>query len=161
MADGDFGETYTATFEAGTDLKFAEGTLRGTHEVKSDEPEWLPVGGGNDEHPSPVDYMVASLVFCQLSVLSQALEKARVEEFHVSADAEIDELGTDDVAEEMPENTANRVQHVSIDIDLEVPEEDESRARRCLEVYDTGCIVGQSFKNGVDYTPSTSLTLTD
>jgi hypothetical protein len=33
----------------------------------------------------------------------------------------------------------------------------EDRAQRCLDVYDTGCIVGQSLRAGIDYTPETSL----
>lgn len=157
MAEGDFGERFTASFEAGTDLEHARGTVRDRHELRSDEPPWLPVGGGADEHPAPVDYLVASLVLCQLSVLSQALEKARVEEFHVTADAEVDGLGGGEVAEGMPPNTANRIEHVSIDITLSVPPAFEDRARRCLDIYDSGCIVGQSLRAGVPYTPEASL----
>lgn len=161
MAEGDFGERFTATFEAGSDLEHARGTVRGKHELQSDEPPWLPVGGGTDDHPAPVDYLVSSLVLCQLSVLSQALEKARVEEYHLSADAEVDRLGRGDVAEGMPPNTANRIEHIAVDVTLSVSPEDEARARRCLEVYDSGCIVGQSLRAGVSYTPEATVELSE
>lgn len=52
---------------------------------------------------------------------------------------------------------AGRVSHVSVDLSLTVPAEFESRARRCLDVYDTGCVVGQSYRQGIQYTPRTSL----
>lgn len=57
----------------------------------------------------------------------------------------------------MPGHTANRIQHIDIDIDVTVPDEYEEDAQRCLDVYDQDCIVGQSFRSGIDYTPHTSL----
>jgi organic hydroperoxide reductase OsmC/OhrA len=56
---------------------------------------------------------------------------------------------------------AGRISHISVDLTLEVPGEYESRARRCLDVYDTGCVVGQSYRQGIEYTPSTTFKLTD
>lgn len=139
------------------------GTIRDTHKITFDEPEDLPVGAGNDEYPSPVDYMFASLVGCQISVLNQALHKARVEDFRIEAEAQIspESMGTDDVPEEMPEHTGNRIEHIEIDITVEVPEQYESRAKRCLDVYDDGCIVGQSFRAGIEYTPTTDLSVAE
>lgn len=135
------------------------GTVRDRHEILFDEPPDMEVGGGDDAHPSPVDYMFASLVGCQLSVLNQCLEKARVEGFEIEADARIDPAGVDEeeVTDEMPSNTRKRIRHIEVDITLTVPSEYEGRAARCLEVYDAGCIVGQSFRAGIEYTPETHL----
>lgn len=119
------------------------------------------MGAGTDEHSSPVDYLGFALTACQVSVLEQVLEKARVEAYEIDLDWEIDRRGAEDVPEEMPSNTATRVEHVSIDLTVRVPEEYEPRAKRCLDVYDSGCIVGQSFKRGIDYTPRTALEITD
>lgn len=153
-------EPRTGHFEVEDD-SLLTGTVRDTHEITFDEPEDLPVGAGNDEHPSPVDYMFASLVGCQLSVLKQALHKARVDDFRIEAAAQISpgSMGTEDVPEEMPEHTGNRIEHIEIDITVEVPERHESRANRCLEVYDAGCIVGQSFRAGIAYTPTTDVSV--
>lgn len=139
------------------------GTVRDTHEIKFDEPEDLPAGAGDDEHPSPVDYMFASLIGCQISVLNQALHKARIEDFTIEAEAKIspDAMEADEVPDEMPPHTANRIQRIEIDLSIEVPEEFESRAQRCLDVYDQGCVVGQSFRAGIDYTTDTSLDVTE
>jgi len=136
-----------------------QGICREKHEVFIDEPEWLRASEG-DEHPSPVDYMMTALTSCQISVLAQCFAKSRVEEYDLEAEATISDAGEGDVADEMPEHTANRIRHVNIDIEVTVPEEYESQAQRCLDVYDSGCIVGQSFKNGIDYTPTTSLSIT-
>ncbi|MDX1744387.1 MAG: OsmC family protein [Halobacteriales archaeon] len=125
---------------------------RASQEIIFDEPE----PKGRDEHPSPVMYMFASLVGCQLSVLNWCLEKGGVEDYYITADAH-SLKHMEEVAEEMPETTGKRIDHFDIEIRLEVPEEFEARASRCLEVYDTGCVVGQSFRAGIDYTPETTL----
>lgn len=156
MTNLGFQENFTAHFEKRAD-EVTEGEIRGKHELRADEPEWLPIGGGNDEHPAPGDYLMTALVTCQISVLSQCLEKSRIENYHIEADATIDEIGQAEVPEEMPDNTTNRVEHIDVELTLEVPEEYASRAERCLEVYDAGCIVGQSYVAGIDYTPSVSL----
>ena len=147
--------------------KEAEGLLRGVvrdrHEILFDEPEDLPAGAGDDEYPSPVDYLFSSLVGCQVSVLNQCLHKARVEDFRIEADAVIppETLGDDAVADEMPGHTGKRITDVEIDITVTVPEEYESRAQRCLDVYDGGCIVGQSLRAGIDYHPEATLEVDD
>lgn len=160
MRDSDFGPPKDGRFEkSSSEPGKTVGTVNATgdsHRVVFDEPEPL----GDDEHASPVAYMFSSLVACQLSVLAQCLEKSRVDEYEITADAEIDRRGRDEVAEEMPPHTAKRIEHIHIDIELEVPEEFQERAERCLEVYDKGCIVGQSFRAGIDYTPDTELRVT-
>lgn len=123
-----------------------------THTVTVDEPEPL----GSDDAPSPGSHLFISLVSCQLTVLNSCLRKARVEDYRLKADASW-EMTLGDVDEAMPAATAKRIKHIDIDISLEVPEEFEGRAQRCLDVYDSGCIVGQSLKAGIEYTPHTNL----
>lgn len=158
MSDGLAGRS--GHFETSRDEQ-TRGTVRDTHEVVFDEPEFLPVAEGDDTAPSPVDYLLSSLAGCQLSVLDQCLKKSRVEDYHVTCDATITEVGEGQIPEEMPGNTANRIHHVDVEITLTVPEADESRARRCAEVYDVGCIVGQSLRAGVDYDQSVTVELDD
>lgn len=162
MSDSDnFGEYRQGRFEMTSDnpgkTTGSVGGPAGTHEVVYDEPEPL----GNGEHPTPVTQMFGSLVACQISVLSQCLKKARIDEYSITAEAEVDQRETDEIEEEMPSNTAKRIRHITIDLQLEVPEEHKSRAKRCLDVYDTGCIVGQSFRAGIKYTPQTNLVISN
>lgn len=146
-----------ATLEAGTDDPYTSGRIRDEHEVRYDEPEFLEYGAGNDDFAGPVDNMIASLAACQVSVLKQCFEKARIEDFHIEADVYNNEVDRETIPEEMPSNTAQRIRHLTVDIRLDVPEEDEARARRCAEVYDAGCIVGQSFRVGIEYTPAVEI----
>jgi len=148
---------YYGTVTASTDQEYTKAVLRDKHEVLIDEPTTMDVGAGNDDYPSPVDHMALSLATCQVSILAQALERARVEEFDITCDYDIGNTEREDVGEEMHDATGTRVRHINVDITLEVAEEDESRAQRCLDAYDVGCIVGQSFKAGIDYTPETEL----
>lgn len=161
MADTELPVTYDGTVTNTADSEYTKALLRDKHELFIDEPTNLEVGAGNDDHPSPVDYMAVSLAACQVSVLSQALERARVEGFEVTCDYEIDRTGSEEVSEEMRKGTGVRVRHLKIDLSLEVPSEHKKRAQRCLDAYDTGCIVGQSFRAGVEYTPETELVISD
>lgn len=149
---------FRCTVSRSADEEYATGVVRDKHELRVDEPEWLEdPGGGDDAYPAPVDYMVFGLAACQLEVLDQALRKARVEDYGIEVDAVVDRVGEDQPADEMLTHHAGRISHVQVDLTLEVPSEHEERARRCLEVYDTGCVVGQSFRAGVEYTPNTTL----
>lgn len=129
----------------------------GRHELFVDESEHIPGSQGEQEHPSPVDYLIAALVSCQVSVLEQALHEADIEEYEIEALGAVDSLGNDEVPDEMPAHTTARVDHVDVDVTLEVPEEYEEEARGCLEAYNAGCIVGQSLTRGIEYTSSKEL----
>lgn len=153
--------TWYVTYEAGSDVEFTRALVRDKHEILYDEPEFLEYGAGNDEYPGPVDNMVASLGACQISVLEQCLEKARIEDFHIEASVSADQVDREEIPDEMPSNTAQRIKHVDVNLRVTVPEEDRGRARRCVEVYDAGCIVGQSFRAGIDYTPQVTLETED
>lgn len=159
VTDDDF--YLAATVRASSDSDFSEIKARGKFDLFADEPDWLPHGAGQDAHPAPMDYMTVALTACQVSVLSQCLAKARVEDFTITAEGAIDSIRKEDVPEEMPGNTRTRVDHMSVDIDVEVPAEYEHRSKRCLEVYDQGCIVGQSYKAGIPYSPTTNVTVSN
>ncbi|WP_418280622.1 OsmC family protein [Halorubrum sp. DTA98] len=135
-----------------------EGRCRDRHDVLIDEPEWSEFG--EDRAPSPVDYLMIAVTSCQVSVLSQSFDKAGIEDYEIDVNSTIDRVGADSVPDEMPAHTANRIQHVDIEIDVTVPDEYAEAAQRSLDVYDQGCIVGQSFRSGIDYTPHTSLETT-
>ncbi len=68
----------------------------------------------------------------------------------------VDSPGGDDIPDVI-EHTAARVDHVDVDVTLNVPEEYEDVAHECLNAYNTGCIVGQSLSDGISYTSSKSL----
>ena len=140
-----------------SDDDLATAVVRGKHEVPIDEPEWLPMGVGDDEHPAPVDHLVVALVSCQVEVLDQALRRARVEEYDIHAAAEIDGLSMGDVPDGMPENTGQLIEHLDVELTVETTAEFEGRVQRCLDVYDGGCIVGRSYRAGIEYTPRTSV----
>jgi uncharacterized OsmC-like protein len=155
-------EPFTARVVVTPDHEYKSATLREKHHVDVDEPPWIPHGAGNDDHPAPVDHLLLSLASCQAAVLTQCLEKNDVEQFRIECDAEIDEYGqVDDLPEEMPSNTATRIEHITITMNLETTPEFESVANRCLMAYDDGCIVGQSLRGGIDYTPLTTLTVSE
>lgn len=147
-----------ARVETSNEDEFTRAIVRDTHEVMMDEGTSLPFGG-TDQYPSAVDLLVTSLVACQVSVLQQCFEKARIEEYSIEAEATIDNRLEDEIPEEMPENTAKRVEHIVVDLDATVPEDLEHRASRCVEVYDDGCIVGQSLLEGIDYTTTARLSV--
>lgn len=148
---------FTATLRASHDEPYTEATVRGKHTLHSDEPEWLPAGAGDDAHPAPVDYLLMSLTSCQVSVLQQCLAANGVERYAIDCEAEVDEWGTGEVPESMPANTAYRVDHITVRMDLRTTEAGRDGADRCLTTYDEGCIVGQSLTGGIDYTPVASL----
>lgn len=143
------------------DDEIATAVVRGKHEVPIDEPEWLPMGVGNDEHPAPVDHLVVALVACQVEVLDQALQRARVETYDIEATAEIDGLAMGDAPEGMPANTGQLIEHIDVELAVETTEAFEGRVQRCLDVYDGGCIVGRSYRAGIDYTPRTEVRTVD
>lgn len=160
MAD-ESGPWWHVAFESGTDVEYTTALVRGKHEIRYDEPEFLEYGAGDDEYAGPVDNMIASLGACQISVLEQCLEKARIEDFHIEAELTADQIDRDEIPDGMPSNTAQRVRHIDVDLRVSVPEADQDRARRCIDIYDAGCIVGQSLRAGVEYEPEVSLEVSE
>lgn len=158
--DEDDDANHQYTIRSSSEEAYKRGNVRGEHVLYSDEPDFLPVEG-EDAHPAPVDYLVFGLLACQASVLTQCFEKARIADYEIDASAAIRDMRTDDMPDAMPDHTANRIEHIDIGIDVTVPENERARAERCLSVYDDGCVVGQSLRAGIEYTPRTSLATTE
>lgn len=152
-------EQFTFELTITPDDEYKTATLRDRHTLRSDEPDWLPAGlAGDDAHPAPVDFLLTSLATCQASVLQQCLEHNGVEDYRIDCDAVVDDYDRDeDHPEHMPDHTALRIGHITVDMRLATTPAYEDRAGRCLTVYDDGCIVGQSISGAVDYTPVTEL----
>jgi len=151
---------FSVTVTADDEQPYAHGTVRGTHDLVSDEPDWLPTGAGDDDHPAPVDYLLASLAFCQTSVLQQTLEENGVERYEIDCEATLDEYGMrDDHPEELPHHTAGLVEHVAVAVDLTTTAEFQETAEACLARFDEGCIVGNSLAAGVEHTTETDLSV--
>lgn len=149
---------FTARVVVNDEEPYAAARVRDEHSLLSDEPDWLPVGAGADDHPAPVDYLLSSLAFCQASVLQQTLESNGVEEYSIECEASIDEYGMrDDHPEELPHHTAGLVEHISVKMDLETTAAYEDTAEHCLTLFDDGCIVGNSLGEGIDHTTLTTL----
>jgi len=105
---------------------------------------------------------VTSLASCQVSVLEQCLERNGVEAFEIECEAVLDEWGrANDKPEEMPDHTANRIEHITVKILLYTTPEYRETAKGCLTVYDEGCVVGQSLAGGIDYSPLAALEIVE
>ncbi|MDX1746115.1 MAG: OsmC family protein [Halobacteriales archaeon] len=135
----------------------AHARVRDKHDAVIDEPPWVPIG--NDTAPCPVDYLVLAAAGCQVEVLRQALEKARIEEFSIHAHAVRGRRTVEPPPEPMPEYIRSRVGSIDLHLTVETTAEFEARARRCLEVADQACIVSRSIEEGLDVPLSKELTV--
>lgn len=124
--------------------------LRGKHEVEIDEPESLPIG--NDQAPCPADYLLVATAGCQVEVLKQALEKARVEEYEIRMDAERQWEEQGEKLQFYPENTRMRHTELKFDLTVRAPQRYEDRVSRCLDICEEACIVSRSVEQGIDIT---------
>lgn len=125
------------------------------HTMHTDEPPDLGHSfkkGGRGEAPSAFDYLIAAGMGCQVNTLEQMLHKARVDEYEIAAECTGYTVQKDDV---------KRIQKLKLAITLTVPEDAESQGRRCLEVYEKGCVVGETLKRGLDFTVEKELVLDD
>lgn len=133
-----------------------KGVFRGIHELRFDEPEYIDVG--EDEHPCPHDYLLATVGGCQLETLKQCLEKASVDEYNIEMEVE-SEKGKVEIVDDMPNTADIRITDIRSDITLEVAAEDEARANRCLDIFEAHCPISQSVEAGIslhttsDFTP--------
>lgn len=134
------------------------GVFRGKHELLFDEPEYVAVG--NDEHPCPHDYLLATVGGCQLETLKQCLEKGDVNEYTIDIAVE-SKKGKVEVDEDMPGTTNIRITDIHTDITVEVPPEHEPRATRCLEIFEAHCPISQSVDAGVTLHTADSLSVTN
>lgn len=123
------------------------------HTLHTDEPPDLGHSfkkGGRGEAPSAFDYLIAAGMSCQVNSLEQMLHKARVTGYDIEAECTGFTYTEDDI---------KRVQRLDMAITLTVPESKESQARRCIDVYEKGCVVGETLKRAVDFRVETDLVL--
>lgn len=144
------------TFSAGTNLAHNEAVING-NTIRFDEGESVPGSTGEQEYPSPVDYLLASLVGCQVSVLEQTLHENGIDEYSIEARGQIQQTNQDEIPDTIPEHTATRIDHIDVDVSLSVPNTYQDDAEKCLRTYNSGCIVGQSLLSGIDYTSNKTL----
>jgi len=160
MRDLAIGEERACEFSAGTDTSYNKATING-NTIQFDEGDDVPGATGDQEFPSPVDYLLASLVGCQVSVLEQTLHQAGIDEYNIHAYGQIEQTDQDDVPETVPNHTATRIDHIDVDVTLSVPDRYQTDAEECLNTYNAGCIVGQSLLNGIDYTSNKEIKTDD
>lgn len=125
------------------------------HRLHTDEPEDLSHSfkkGGRGEAPSAFDYLLAAVMGCQVNSLEQMLHKARIKTYDVDAEC---------TGFTVTEGNVKRVQRIDLDVTLAVPEENEAQARRCLDVYEKGCVIGETIKRAVDVRVAKSLVCDD
>ena len=151
MADSDtgdatiFGHVTARSGEEGTSAR-----VRDRHDLAIDEPDWVPIG--DDTAPCPVDYLCVAAAGCQVEVLKQGLEKARVEEYEIRVDFERHTVDPDDAPDAMPGHLSILVEGIDLELTVETTAEYEDRARRVVDVCDDVCIVSRSIQSGVDVT---------
>ncbi|MFC7251620.1 OsmC family protein [Halomicroarcula sp. GCM10025324] len=125
------------------------------HTMFTDEPPDLGHSfkkGGRGEAPSAFDYLIAAGMGCQVNTLEQMLHKARIEDYEIEAECTGFTVLRDNV---------KRIQKLELAITLRVPEAKESQGSRCLDVYEQGCVVGETLKRGMDFQVEKELELDD
>lgn len=125
------------------------------HTMHTDEPPDLGHSfkkGGRGEAPSAFDYLIAAGMGCQVNSLEQMLHKARITKYEIAGECTGYTFTEDDV---------KRIQKLELAITLTVPEDVESQGQRCLDVYEEGCVVGETLKRAVDFRVETDLVLDD
>lgn len=125
------------------------------HTMHTDEPPDLGHSfkkGGRGEAPSAFDYFIASGMACQVNTLEQMLHKARITDYEIEAEC---------TGYTFTEDNLKRIQKLELAITLTISEDAESRAQRCLDVYEEGCVVGETLKRAVDFRVEKELVLED
>lgn len=125
------------------------------HTMHTDEPPDLGHSfkkGGRGEAPSAFDYFMAAAMSCQVNSLEQMLHKARISDYEIEAEA---------TGYTFTEDNVKRIQKIDLDITLTVSEAAESQGQRCLDVYEKGCVVGETIKRAVDFRVEKELVLDD
>ena len=115
------------------------------HGLYVDEPPHLSHSfktGGRGEAPSPFGYLITAGMACEVTSLEQMLHKSRVEKYEI--DAEV-------TGYSFTEGNIKRVQRLDLRLTLTVAPADEPQAKRSLEVFEKGCIIGETLKRGIDF----------
>lgn len=132
-------------------------SVRNKHELEIDEPWWVPVG--NDTAPCPADYLLVATAGCQVEVLKQCFEKARIGEYEIHLNAEREKVDPGNAPDPFPEHTSMRFPAINFELTVETTPEFEGRVKRCLEVCEDACIVSRSVEAGIDISIEKSLTV--
>lgn len=125
------------------------------HSLYTDEPAHLSHSfkkGGRGEAPSAFGYLLSAAMGCQVNSLEQMLHKARITEYDIDAEC---------TGFSVTKGNVKRIQKLTLEITLTVGEADESRAERCLDVYEQGCVVGETLKRGMEFEIEKRLETTD
>jgi uncharacterized OsmC-like protein len=129
----------TVTMEQVKDFEFRVNFGSEIQELIVDETP--PLGGSKGPTPSRV--LAAAVGSCLSASLLFCLQKARVQPKNIRTV----------VSYSVQRNAAGRLrvpeQHVSITLDMDVPEDAKSRAGRCLELFEDFCTVTQSVRQGI------------
>lgn len=146
-----------ADVRTSADEQGSTAVVRDQFELDIDEPSWVPIG--DDAAPCPGDYLLVATAGCQVEVLKQALEKARVEEYdvHLHVERTRNDSGTADAPEPFPDHTGIRYSSLSMELTVETTPEYERRVQRCIDVCEDACIIGRSVEAGIDITLSKEL----
>lgn len=154
-----------AVLSGSSDELVVDVNVRDVHDLKIGEPDWglesradLPMG--EDRAPAPADYLVVGVVGCQLEVVRQCLEKARVGEYEVTAYAADEVVDPEDAPDVMPTHVSARIERIDVEIEVSTTEEFEDLVRRCVEVAEEACICGRSVEAGIDVPVEKSVTVT-
>lgn len=125
------------------------------HGLYIDEPEDLDHSfkkGGRGEAPSAFGYLLTAAMGCQVNTLEQMLHKARITHYEIEAEC---------TGFSFKEGNVKRVQQLELAITLTVPDATESQAERCLDIYEQGCVIGETLKRGIDFRVEKELVLDD
>lgn len=143
------------------DSDFAKAVVRDTHELLLDEPErdWMPYG--DDAAPSPGDYLCVGIAGCQLEVLRQCFEKARIDDYEIEIEYNRISVDSGEDVAPMPAHTASRIGTLELEMTVKTTSEYEDRVKRCLEVCEDGCIMSRSVEAGIDVPLEKSLVVED
>jgi uncharacterized OsmC-like protein len=102
-----------------------------------DEPR--PIGEG--EGPSAPRLLSAAVGQCMSSSLIYCLKKARIPVKNLETAVKTNLFRN--------ENGQLRIRSIDVQIDLEVNEENKTRVRRCLTIFEDYCTVTQSIRKGI------------
>jgi organic hydroperoxide reductase OsmC/OhrA len=123
-------------------VRFDDPSIRDLH---TDEPPPLGEGTG----PNPTRLLASAIASCLASSLRFCLEKARIPTQDLVADVELRTV----------RNAANRLRvgDVTVRLAPAVTRDDAARMRRCLDIFESFCIVTESVREGfpvhVEVTP--------
>ena len=131
--------SFTISLERRGDYRFAVdfgGAV--TSSLLMDEPPPLGYGSG----PNAAQVLAAAVVNCLSASLLFCFKKARVEPASLTATA--------DVTLSRNERGRLRISHISVRILPELQKEDVARIGRCLDIYESFCMVTESVRDGID-----------